>query len=403
MAEHTSSSGRSRLRDILPQIYLGKWPTGPLNSITDVSGVLVHTQTLQPDKTVNTGVTTILPRKEWYKYSCHAGIFRFNGCGEMTGTHWIEETGMLTSPIILTTSSSVGDGFRGILDYAFRHHSNEDGDMELFIFPLVAETYDGYLNNQSRFAVTPEHIVEGILAASSDRVPEGNTGGGTGMICHRFKGGTGSSSRVVKGVDVTGKPKEYTVGVLVQANYGSQENLHIAGVPVGRIIKSQQTSAREEKASDAESSGKEPRKEGSIIVVIATDVPLLPIQLQRIAKRATVGLAKVGGYGGNSSGDIFLAFSTAAKIPVLEFDMDAATTTTPVADPYQPVPRPVETLDNDSIGGVFEAAADATEEAIYNALCMAESMTGYKGRSVDAIDLDKVREIVGRAHAASFA
>ncbi|KAH8722265.1 peptidase family S58-domain-containing protein [Ilyonectria robusta] len=392
MAQPTPSTSRSRLRDILPQLHLGKWPTGPLNSITDVPGVLVNTQSIQPDRNVNTGVTTILPRSDWFKYSCHAGIFRFNGCGEMTGTHWIEETGLLTSPIILTTSSSIGDAYRGVLEYAFRHHSNEEGDMDLFIFPLVAETYDGYLNDQSRFAVTPEHVVTGILGASSDRVPEGNTGGGTGMICHRFKGGTGSSSRVVRGVDVTGKPKDYTVGALVQANYGAQENLHIGGVPVGRIIKSQQTADSSKNTCDTDSSSKEPRKDGSIIVIIATDVPLTPVQLQRVAKRATVGLAKVGGYGSNSSGDIFLAFSTAAKVPFQEFSMVAGAT--PVVNPYQPLPRAVEMLDNDSINGVFEAAADATEEAIYNALCMAETKTGYKGRSVEALDLDKMREIV---------
>ncbi|KAF4457435.1 peptidase family T4 [Fusarium albosuccineum] len=391
MSQSTAQNGRARLRDILPQLQLGKWPTGSLNSITDVPGVLVNTQSIRPDSSVNTGVTTILPRPDWFKYSSHAGIFRFNGCGELTGSHWIEETGLLTSPIILTTSSAVGDGYRGVLNYAFRHHSNDEGEIDLFIFPVVAETFDGYLNDQGRFAVTPEHVVTGILNASSERVPEGNTGGGTGMICHRFKGGTGSSSRVVQGFDAAGNPKAYTVGVLVQANYGSQENLHIGGVPVGRIIKSQQTCTV---PKDENTTTKEPRKDGSIIVVIATDVPLLPIQLQRVAKRATVGLAKVGGYGNNSSGDIFLAFSTAAKVRFQEFSMLAGGT--PVVDPYQPLPKPVEMLDNDSINGVFEAAADATEEAIYNAMCMAESTTGFKGRSVEALDLDMVRDIVGR-------
>ncbi|KAF7545766.1 hypothetical protein G7Z17_g8918 [Cylindrodendrum hubeiense] len=393
MAQSATPSGRSRLRDLLPQLFLGEWPAGPLNSITDVPGVLVNTQSIHPDRNVNTGVTTILPRPDWFKYSSLAGIFRFNGCGEMTGTHWIEETGLLTSPIILTTSSSVGDGYRGVLEYAFRHHSNEEGDMDLFIFPLVAETYDGYLNDQSRFAVTPEHVVTGILTANSDRVPEGNTGGGTGMICHRFKGGTGSSSRVVKGFDVTGNPKDYTVGVLVQANYGSKENLCIGGVPVGRIIISQESSGTSERPADTDSSGNEPRKDGSIIIVIATDVPLTPVQLQRVAKRATTGLARVGGYGSNSSGDIFLAFTTATKVPFQEFSMVADGK--PKVHPTQPLPRAVEMLDNDSISGVFEATADATEEAIYNALCMAETTTGYKGRSVEALDLDKVREIVG--------
>lgn len=381
-------SERARLRDVLPQLQLGRWPTGALNSITDVPGVLVNTQTIRPDASVNTGVTAILPRPDWYKNWSHAGIFSFNGCGELTGSHWIEETGLLTGPVILTTSSAIGDAYRGVLNYGFRHHSNEEGDLELDILPVVAETYDGYLSNQGRFAVTPEHVVNSILNANSDRVPEGNTGGGTGMICHRFKGGTGSSSRTVQGFDATGKPKTYTVGVLVQANYGAQETLHIGGVPVGRILKSQESASSTEETP----TGREPRKDGSIIVVIATDVPLLPIQLQRVAKRATVGLAKVGGYGNNSSGDIFLAFSNAPNIPALGWSMSFDEK--PAVDPCQPHPRPVEMLNDYSINGVFEAAADATEEAIYNALCMAESTVGYKGRSVEALDLEKVKEIV---------
>lgn len=381
-------SSRGRIRDVLPRLRLGKWPVGPLNSITDVPGVLVSTESIQPDQHVNTGVTVILPRPDWHRFSSFAGVFRFNGCGEMTGTHWIEETGLLTSPIVLTTSSAIGDAFRGILEYACRYHSNEDGEMNLFIFPVVAETYDGFLSNQARFAVTPEHIVNGIQNATADRVPEGCTGGGTGMICHRVKGGTGSSSRIVKGVDAQGDPTSYTVGVLVQANYGRPEALHIGGIPVGQLLQDENAST----AEPIDTGAKEPRKDGSIIIVIATDVPLLPVQLQRLAKRATVGLAKVGGYGNNSSGDIFLAFSTANKVPFQEFSMAAGGT--PGVDPYQPQPMGVQMIDNNSINGVFEAAADATEEAIYNAMFMAESMTGFKGRTVEALDLDKVKETV---------
>lgn len=387
MSQSTPRNERVRLRDLLPQLYLGKWPTGNLNSITDVPGVLVNTQSIHTDENVNTGVTTILPRPDWHKYCSHAGIFRFNGCGEMTGSHWIDETGLLVSPIIITNTSAIGDGHRGVLEYAVRHLSNEDGEVEICILPIVAETYDGYLNDQSRFAVTPEHVVQGIKNANSDRVPEGNTGGGTGMICHRFKGGTGSSSRVVQGFDIEGNPKSYTVGVLVQANYGGRDALNIAGVPVGRILEERAASRAQACESDT---SKEGRKDGSIIVVIATDVPLLPIQLQRVARRATVGLAKVGGYGNNSSGDIFLAFSTAAKIPFQEFSMSGG----PVVDPWKPLPRSVEMLDNESINGVFAAAADATEEAIYNALCMAETVTGFKGRTVEALDLNELKEIM---------
>ncbi|KEY65885.1 hypothetical protein S7711_09392 [Stachybotrys chartarum IBT 7711] len=379
-------SQRGRIRDVIPNLQLGSWPTGHLNSITDVPGVLVHTESIQPDQDVNTGVTTILPRPDWTKYSSFAGIFRFNGCGELTGSHWIEETGLLTSPIILTTSSAIGDAYRGVLDYAFQDHSNADGDMELFLIPVVAETYDGFLNNQGRFAVTPSHIVNGIKKAASDRVPEGNTGGGTGMICHRHKGGTGSSSRQIRGFDSEGNDKTYTVGVLVQANYGAAKNLRIGGVPIGELLQAEHTAAGRSVPPSA--AGREPRKDGSIIVVVATDVPLTPVQLQRVARRATVGLSKVGGYGSNSSGDIFLAFSTANKIPVANFSFTSG------GSPYQPRPQDVQMTDTDTVDGVFEAAADATEEAIYNALFMGESMTGFQGRSVEALDLVKVKRMV---------
>lgn len=378
-------SERSRIRDYLPKINLGKWPPGPLNSITDVPGVLVHTQSIhsESDTSTNTGLTTILPRPDWTDYSSFAGVFSFNGCGELTGSHWINETGLLTSPIVITNTGSVGDAFRGILEYLYRNHKNKDGDMGLFIFPCVGETYDGYLNDQSRFAVTPAHVEEGIRKASADRVPEGNTGGGTGMICHRHKGGTGSSSRVVQGLDSKGQPKTYTVAALVQSNYGAADNLNIGGIPVGQILKAQKSQPTEEPAQGV-------RKDGSIIIIVATDVPLLPIQLQRLAKRATVGLGKVGGYGNNTSGDIFLAFSTGNKIPFQQLSM---TEPSPF-DPYVPAPLGVEMSDNDTINSVFEAVADATEEAIYNSMFMAETMIGHKGRKVEALDLQAVKAIV---------
>ncbi|KAF5027610.1 hypothetical protein F66182_280 [Fusarium sp. NRRL 66182] len=381
MAGDADNPQRLRIRQLLPHLHLGRWHPGRLNSITDVPGVLVHTESIQSDQDVNTGVTTILPRPDWYKYSSHASIFKFNGCGEMTGSHWIDESGTLTSPIILTTNTSIGDAFRGVCEYVAQYQSTEDGDMDLFVFPVVAETYDGYLNKQSRFPLTPDHVIRGIRSATSDAVPEGNTGGGCGMICHRFKGGTGSSSRIVSGFDEQGSPRDFAVGVLVQANYGLKQDLHIGGVPVGRILSSDEPSVPSTPAIQA------PHVDGSIIVVIATDIPLLPVQLQRLAKRATVGLSRVGGYGSNGSGDIFLAFSTAAKIPMQDFAGGL--------DPYKPVPVSIATVNNESINGALEAVADATEEAIYNALCMAETMTGYKGRTVEALDLEKVKEIVG--------
>jgi D-aminopeptidase len=206
------------------------------------------------------------------------------------------------------------------------------------------------------------------------------------MICHRHKGGTGSSSRQIRGFDSEGNDKTYTVGVLVQANYGAAKNLRIGGVPIGELLQAEHTAAGRSVPPSA--AGREPRKDGSIIVVVATDVPLTPVQLQRVARRATVGLSKVGGYGSNSSGDIFLAFSTANKIPVANFSFTSG------GSPYQPRPQDVQMTDTDTVDGVFEAAADATEEAIYNALFMGESMTGFQGRSVEALDLVKVKRMV---------
>lgn len=383
MSKH-SESGRGRIRDIIPQLYLGRWTPGALNSITDVPGVLVHTQSIEPDDDVHTGVTTILPRKDWHKYSSLAGMFRFNGCGEMTGAHWLNETGLLSSPIIITATSSVGEGYRGVTEYVYRYHRNDDAEIDGFMFPLVAETYDGYLSDPARFAVTSEHVMDGIKKATADPVPEGNTGGGTGMICHRVKGGTGSSSRVLEGYDLDGGTVKYTVGVLVQANYGAFESLRIGGVPVGQILVRE---GNVPMGTAATGSAKEPRKDGSIIIIIATDAPLIPIQLQRLATRATVGLAKVGGYGNNTSGDIFLAFSTANKVPQESMSLSSDSS-------HRPRARAVQMSDNNTIDGLFEAAADATEEAIYNAMCMAESITGFKGRRVEALDLDAMKAIV---------
>ncbi|RCI10079.1 hypothetical protein L249_8567 [Ophiocordyceps polyrhachis-furcata BCC 54312] len=371
MSQH-KSFGRGRVREVLPQLYLGRFSTGTLNSITDVPGVLAHTQSLQPDRDVNTGVTVILPSKDWLQNSSFAGVFRFNGCGEMTGAHWINETGILCSPIVITATSSVGEGYRGVMNLLYQRYRKEAED--LFMLPLVAETYDGFLSDAGRFAVTPEHIMNGVDSASGEAIPEGNTGGGTGMICHRWKGGTGSSSRIVCGAAAT-----YTIGVLVQANYGNKEDLRIGGIHIGRLLR--------ERHEHRRSSGPEPRKDGSIIIVIATDAPLLPIQLQRLARRATVGLARVGGHGHNNSGDIFLAFSTANKVPFQIMPPEG----TPFPD--APHTRAVEMTDNDSINGLFDAAADAVEEAIYNALFMAETMTGFRGRTIEALDLEKVKKI----------
>ncbi|ATY65575.1 peptidase family T4 [Cordyceps militaris] len=388
MAQPESNSGRMRVREAIPGLRLGRFKPGKLNSITDVPGVLVHVTTIQSeDKNVNSGLTTILPRKDWHKYCGFSGVFRFNGCGELTGSHWIEETGLLTSPILLTSTGSVGDAYRGIYEYCYRYHLDDEGEMPLFIVPVVGETYDGFLSDHSRFPLTSQHVIDSIRNATSDAVPEGCTGGGTGMICHRFKAGTGSSSRVVKGFDESGNEVDYTVGVLVQANYGGPVAFHVGGVPVGAILKEEQETAQKDIGTE-----RDVRKDGSIIIVIATDAPLLPVQLQRLAKRATVGLAKVGGYGNNTSGDIFLAFSTANKIPYQEISMSGQASR-PV-NPLQPSPMTVQMTDNDSIDGLFESAADATEEAIYNAIFMGTTMTGFKGRTVEAADIGNIKAIV---------
>lgn len=393
-----SSPPRQRLRQLLPSLHLGNWPTGPLNGITDVAGVLTHTTTLRPstNPAINTGVTVILPHKGWFHEALYAGMFRFNGSGEMTGSHWIEETGLLHSPIVLTNSFSVGEAYRGIYDYAIKHHSQEDGTVDWFLLPVVAETFDGWLNDMTAFAVKPEHIVHGIDAATPDLTPEGCTGGGTGMICQGFKGGTGTSSRVVSGFDGADaeghtQSKDYTVGVLVQANYGSLRDFRVAGVPVGRIIMEQRERDGNEAVlkEQAEVEAAKHKKDGSIIIVIATDAPLHPTQLERLAKRATVGLAKVGGYGHNPSGDLFLAFSTANKVPV-----QTVTAGQRSVDPFKPRVLSAAVVDDQSINGLFQAVADATEEAIYNAVCMAETVTGHQGNRVDAIDLAQLKQVM---------
>ncbi|KAK2049885.1 peptidase family S58 [Colletotrichum somersetense] len=380
----TQSAPRGRIRDILPNLHLGTWPAGPKNSITDVPGVLASTQSIRSEDGVNTGVTVILPRREWFNQACYAGIFRFNGSGELTGSHWIEETGLLSSPIVLTNSFSVGDAYRGIYEYSIKHYSNDKGEVEWFLLPVVGETFDGYLNDISKLAVKSSDIVKGIDAATDEPVAEGNTGGGTGMICHFFKGGTGSSSRLVEGFDGEGNKKNYTVAALVQANYGRAGHLRIGGFPVGRVLEKERAEAQADVARHKD------KKDGSIIVIIATDAPLTPIQCERLAKRATVGLSRVGGYGHNPSGDIFLAFSTGNHIPIQRLAKAEPD------DPFKAKALKIEAIDDTSINGLLEAAADATEESIYNALCSAETMTGFCGHKVEALPLDRLKEIMNK-------
>ncbi|CAG9988235.1 unnamed protein product [Clonostachys byssicola] len=389
MATQSPNHGsRGRFREVFPDVHLGFWKPGPKNGITDVPGVLAHTVTIHEENgQINTGVTTILPRRDWFHKACHAGMFRLNGSGEMTGTHWIEETGLLHSPILITNSFAVGPCYTGIYKYAIKHYGQGKEGVDWFLLPVVAETFDGHLNDLRHFPITPEHIVESISQASEDPVSEGNVGGGTATMCQGFKGGTGTSSRVVPAEE----DKSYTVAALVQTNYGRLHHLRISGVPVGRILQRKAEGDAAAKAHNEEYDDAKDRKDGSIIIILATDAPLLPGQLQRLAKRATIGLARVGGYAHNPSGDLFLAFSTANEIPV-----QTVTGQHRSVNPFKPRTLSVDSTDNQTINGLFEAAADATEEAIYNALCMAETMTGNMGRTVEALPLDAVKEIVGK-------
>ncbi|KAJ7480807.1 peptidase family S58-domain-containing protein [Mycena latifolia] len=399
----SSTSTRCRLRELLPELNLGRFPPGPKNSLTDVEGVLCHTESiiLPPSDThgpVNTGVTTILPRADFFNQACYAGMFRLNGSGEFTGSHWIAETGLLHSPVVLTNSFSVGAAYSGIYEYCIPRHRNAQGEVDWFLLPVVGETFDGIMSDISSMKVESAHVVRGIERASADAVPEGNTGGGTGMLCHGHKGGTGSASRVVP-ADPTANTENYTVAALVQSNYGRMRDLRIGGAPIGRLLEESARAAAEARPDDADAvarvaaqaevEAKKDKKDGSIIIVLATDAPMHPLQLQRLAKRATMGLARVGGNAHNPSGDIFLAFSTANEVPVQTVTAGGSS-----VDPWKAKPLSVQVLDDQTINSLFEATADAVEEAILNALCMAESMEGVGGLRDEALPLAKVKDLM---------
>jgi D-aminopeptidase len=344
---------------------------GPLNAITDVAGVTVGHTTLIEDLAnghkVRTGVTAILPRGlDSILTPVFAGTFALNGAGEMTGRAWIEESGMLEGPVMLTNTHSVGTVHEATIAWRVRH-GKADATGYWWSNPVVAETWDGELNDINGFHVTPAHVDAALDEATGGRVAEGNVGGGTGMTCHGFKCGIGTSSRTV---DVKGHA--YTIGALVQANYGTRPSLRIAGVPVGQHFKD--AGLDDETPSDGDN--------GSIIIVVATDAPLLPQQLDRIAKRAGLGLARMGSFAGNGSGDIFIAFSTAnAKA------MGGAATLT------------AEFLGNGHLDVLFEATAQAAEEAIVNAMIAASDMKGEDGHYAIALphaELAKLLERYGR-------
>ncbi len=350
---------RVRLQDL--GITIGTMPTGPHNAITDVPGVLVGQTTVISDTphVARTGVTIIVPREDEIREDhAFAGYHSFNGNGEMTGLLWLEESGLLGSPIGLTNTNQVG-----VVRDALIVHDVENHESRGFKLPVVAETYDGYLNEIDAFHLTEDHVHQAIAAASSGPVTEGNVGGGTGMICHDFKGGIGTSSRLVNS-----KSGLYTVGVLVQTNYGDRHTLRVDGVPVGRELGPEHVPIPDREAL---SGG------GSIIVIIATNAPILPVQCRRLAQRATIGLARAGGIGHNGSGDIFLAFATGNHIYA---DLNRK--------------RVLEMIPHQHLNPFFEAVADATEEAILNALTAAETMVGHNGRTVYELPIDELQRVM---------
>jgi D-aminopeptidase len=337
---------------------------GPLNAITDVAGVTVGQVTLIEDLAdghkVRTGVTAILPRgPDTITTPAFAGSFALNGAGEMTGRAWIEESGMLDGPVMLTNTHSVGTVHEATIAWRVKH-GDPDASGYWWSTPVVAETWDGELNDVNGFHVKPEHVFAAIDGAKPGPVEEGNVGGGTGMICHHFKCGIGTASRRVQ---LDGRA--YTIGALVQANYGTRSSLRIAGVPVGQEM------PRSAKRGEPDA--------GSIIIVIATDAPLLPHQLDRIAKRAGMGLARMGSFAGNGSGDIFVAFSTANAKAVRGSGLLAA-----------------DFLDNDSLDDLFEATAQSTEEAIVNAMVSARDMTGEGGHVAKALPHEALQALLKR-------
>jgi D-aminopeptidase len=336
---------------------------GPLNAITDVKGVEVGHTTLISGAgalkvgvgPVRTGVTAILPRGKTPDDPVFAGWFSLNGNGEMTGTTFVEDSGFLEGPVMITNTHSVGVVRDAVIAWRLRH-GKPDVQGYSWSLPVVAETWDGFLNDIDGFHVKQEDAWHAIDTAQGGPVAEGNVGGGTGMVCNEFKGGIGTSSRVIDA-----KYGGYTVGVLTQCNYGRRDQLRIAGVPVGREIPGHVYN------DDL----------GSIIVIVATDAPLIPTQLKRLAKRVSLGLGRGGNFSGDDSGDIFIAFSTANSRT-----LDSAGL------------RKIKMLPNERLDPIFLATVEATEEAVVNAMVAAETMTGVNGHTVPSLPHDRLREIL---------
>ena len=354
---------------------------GKLNSITDVPGVEVGYTTLIRGEgkletgkgPVRTGVTAIIPRgHDSLNDPVYAGCFSLNGNGEMTGTAWVEESGFLEGPIVITNTHSVGVARDAVIAWRIKHGA-ADTTGYWWSLPVVAETWDGWLNDINGFHVKPEDIFHALDTAHGGAIEEGSVGGGTGMICYEFKGGNGTASRVVSvAVAGGGNPgaqkasRAYTVGVFLQANFGRRSQLMIAGVPVGKEIPGEVYK----------------EESGSCIAVVATDAPLLPNQLKRLARRVSLGLARTGTISGNGSGDLFVAFSTANPN---------------TADPNQ-ITHSVETIPNDLMDPLFAGVVQATEEAVVNALVDNHSMTGRDDHHVEALPRDRLRQLLKKYH-----
>ena len=346
---------------------------GQFNAITDVAGVEVGYTTLISGQgklvvgkgPVRTGVTAIIPRgHDSLNDPVYAGVFSLNGNGEMTGTHWMEESGFLEGPVVITNTHSVGVARDAVIAWRVKHGA-ADTTGYWWSLPVVAETWDGWLNDVNGFHVKPEHVFHALDTAHGGTIEEGSVGGGTGMICYEFKGGSGTASRKIDISVGKDKPAQnYIVGVFVQANCGRRPQLTIAGVPVGKEIPG---SVYKEET-------------GSIIIVIATDAPLLPNQLKRLGRRASLGLARTGSISGNGSGDLFIAFSTANPN---------------VANPDQ-ITHAIQTIPNDLLDPIFSGVVQATEEAIMNALVDNQTMNGANSHRVDALPHDRLREILKR-------
>ena len=355
-------------------IVFGAAAPGPLDAITDVAGVRVGLVTLIEGEDVRTGVTAIVPSEaDVAEHQLFAGCHTLNGNGELTGLEWVRESGRLTTPIAITNTHSLGVVRDALVAASVR--ARDGNDTLSWALPVVGETYDGVLNDINGFHVRPEHLDEALAKASGGPVEEGAVGGGTGMICHGFKGGIGTASRVTAERDGA-----FTVGVLVQANHGRRERLTVGGAPVGRVIGTDVVPDPWDAVSpDAAGSG-------SIIVVCATDAPLLPHQCRRLAQRASLGIARTGGAGEHSSGDILLAFSTARQgLPPSEGEADD-----------EPVTVPLTMFVDSHIDSLFHAAVEATEAAIVNALLAAETMTGRRGVTAYGLEPDLLLEAMRR-------